>query len=497
MNRTFTVSLFAVALAAAIAGYYVGQGASAVSAPPAAASGAGQDAGRKVLYWYDPMSPGARFDQPGKSPFMDMPLVPRYADDVQDNGGVAVSPRQQQNLGVRTAKAEIRTFQPQLSGYGTVAVNERGLRTLVAPSGGIVEQLYVNAVQQHVRKGQALAVLWNPAWAAAQQEYLAVRQLGDAELTQAARQKLSLQFMPDSVIRQVERSGKPQPRLTINAPIEGYINRLEVRAGTQLTPAQPLFELAGYDPVWVEVEYPESQAAGMTLGAPMTAASSAWPGETFTGRIAELLPQLDNATRTLKARVELHNTQQRLKPGMYLTVQLTERQNRQALMIPQEALLLSSRQNRVLLSDGNGYFTPRQVQIGATQDGFAEVLSGLNAGDTVVTSGQFLIDSEASLRSSLTQMSDAPAANDKPAPAATPSYQTRGVVKAINGKQVTLAHEAVPELGWSPMTMDFTYVGDVLPVTVQPGSQVMFHFSLDDDGAHLLDIMPAEQGGHP
>lgn len=167
MNRTFTVSLIAVALAAAAAGYstgyYSGNRATGTTMPGAAAT-PDANGGRKVLYWYDPMVPDKRFDQPGKSPFMDMPLTPRYADEVQDNGGVTVSPRQQQNLGVRTARAERRELRPQATGYGTVALNERTLRTLVAPSGGVVEQLSVSAVQQPVQKGQTLAVLWNPSW---------------------------------------------------------------------------------------------------------------------------------------------------------------------------------------------------------------------------------------------------------------------------------------------------------------------------------------------
>ncbi|WP_219952809.1 efflux RND transporter periplasmic adaptor subunit [Dickeya zeae] len=502
MNRTFTVSLIAVALVAAIAGYSVGDYRSSHLTTATAKQATTPDANseRKVLYWYDPMVPDKRFSQPGKSPFMDMPLVPRYADEVQDNGGVMVSPRQQQNLGVRTARVERRELRPQAVGYGTVALNERSLRTVVAPSGGVVEQLNVSAVQQPVQKGETLAVLWNPSWAAAQQEYLAVRQLGDTGLSQAARQKLALMFMPESVIRQVERSGKPQPRLTITAPESGYINRLDVRSGSQLTPAQPLFELASLDPVWVEVEYPAAQASALHIGDEMLATSDSWPGETFRGRIAELLPQLDTATRTLKARVVLDNRQQRLKPGMYLTVRLATGTARQTLMVPQQALLVSSRQNRVLLSDGQGYFTPRPVEVGIIQDGWAEIRSGLADGDNVVISGQFLIDSEASLRSAFSAFSDNTQDQATP-PAATAAsdYQTRGVIKAIKGKQVTLAHDAVPALNWPPMTMDFTFDGNALPATLQPGMTVTFRFRLDDNGAHLLAIQPVDtavHGGH-
>lgn len=509
MNRTLITSLIAVALAASTAGYMIGK-RTAHYVPPASSPQADGAQGspqtndnrtRKVLYWYDPMVPDKRFEQPGKSPFMDMPLLPRYADETQDNGGVRINPRQQQNLGVRTARAERRARTPALNGYGTVVVNQHSLRTLVAPAGGVIEQLEVSAVQQQVQKGQTLAIVWNPGWAAAQQEYLAVRQLGDAELSRAARQKLALAFMPESVIRNVERDGKTQSRLTISAPQSGYVNRLDVRVGTQLTAAQPLFELAYADPAWLEIEYPAWQAAAVHRGDTFLATSDSWPGVTFQGRITEVLSQLDTTTRTLRARIELDNPDQRLKPGMYLRVQPAAAPAQTVLMVPQSALLMSSQQNRVLVSDGQGYFTPRQVQTGAIQNGWAEILSGLNEGDSVVTSGQFLLDSEASLHSALAAFSDGEQQSKAAQPSAAPpegDYQATGTLNAINGRQVTIAHEAIQALGWPPMTMDFT-ADSALPETLRPGMQVRFRFRLQDSGAQLRDLQPiatTAHGGH-
>ncbi|MDX6914005.1 efflux RND transporter periplasmic adaptor subunit [Pectobacterium carotovorum] len=495
MKKSLMFSLITLAiLSAGGVGYLVGKQQAPLS-PSATVPE------RTVLYWYDPMVPDKRFDKPGKSPFMDMELVPRYADEAQDDGGITVSARQQQNLGVRTARAEIRELADRSTGYGTIAINERGLHTLVAPSGGIVEKLTVNALQQQVKKGETLATLWNPTWAAAQREYLAVRQLGDDILSQSARQRLSLLFMPETVIRQVERSGKPQDRIAITAPEDGYVNKLEVRQGMQLSPAQPLFELASLNPVWVDVDYPESQAAQLTIGSDIRAASNAWPGKTFHGRISELLPVLDSTTRTLKARVVLDNPQQQLKPGMYLTVQLSHAQAQPRLAIPQEALLVNGSQNRVLLSDGNGHFTPRNVTAGASLGDWVEIIDGLKAGDSVVTSGQFLIDSEASLRSALPQF-DAETSANPATPTPPVGYQTQGVIRAINGNQVTIEHEAVPALNWSPMTMDFTLPSSGLPQGVGIGSTVSFQFSMDDSGIHVLHFLPADDphaghGGHP
>ncbi|MCU1792696.1 efflux RND transporter periplasmic adaptor subunit [Pectobacterium polaris] len=494
-NKSLIFSLVTLAiLSAGGVGYLVGKQQTPLS--PSAA-----EPERTVLYWYDPMVPDKRFDKPGKSPFMDMELVPRYADEAQDDGGITVSARQQQNLGVRTARAEMRELADHSTSYGTVTLNERGLHTLVAPSGGIVEKLTVSALQQQVKKGETLATLWNPTWAAAQREYLAVRQLDDDMLTQSARQRLALLFMPEAIIRQVERSGKPQDRIAITAPEDGYVNKLEVRQGMQLSPAQPLFELASLNPVWVDVDYPEAQAAQLTIGSNISAASSAWPGKTFHGKVSELLPVLDSTTRTLKARVVLNNPQQQLKPGMYLTVQLSHTQAQPRLAIPQEALLVSGSQNRVLLSDGTGHFTPRNVTVGASLGDWVEILGGLKAGDNVVTSGQFLIDSEASLRSALPQF-DAETSATSETSAATVGYHTQGVIRAINGNQATIEHEAVPALNWSPMTMDFTLPPSGLPQGVGIGSTVRFQFNMDDSGIHVLNFSTTDDphaghGGHP
>ncbi|MEQ9772575.1 efflux RND transporter periplasmic adaptor subunit [Pectobacterium jejuense] len=494
-NKSLIFSLMTLAiLSAGGVGYLAGKQQTPLSPSTA-------EPERTVLYWYDPMVPDKRFDKPGKSPFMDMELVPRYADEAQDDGGITVSARQQQNLGVRTARAEMRELADRSTSYGTVTLNERGLHTLVAPSGGIVEKLTVSALQQQVKKGETLATLWNPTWAAAQREYLAVRQLGDDTLTQSARQRLALLFMPEAIIRQVERSGKPQDRIAITAPEDGYVNKLEVRQGMQLSPAQPLFELASLNPVWVDVDYPEAQAAQLTIGSDISAASSAWPGKTFHGKVSELLPMLDSTTRTLKARVVVDNPQQQLKPGMYLTVQLSHTQAQPRLAIPQEALLVSGSQNRVLLSDGTGHFTPRNVTVGAALGDWVEILDGLKAGDNVVTSGQFLIDSEASLRSALPQF-DADTSANPATPAAPVGYHTQGVIRAINGNQATIEHEAVPALNWSPMTMDFTLPPSGLPQGVGIGSTVRFQFNMDDSGIHVLNFSTTDDphaghGGHP
>ena len=397
MTSAKNYSLLAVAILAALAaGYLAGR-----HSVPAQTQVSDAPAARKVLYWYDPMTPDQRFDKPGKSPFMDMDLLPRYAGDVEDEGGVTVSARQQQNLGMRSETVQRRILSAPLNLYGTVAADERSLRTVSARAAGLVEKLYVAASQQQVKKGQKLATLWIPDWTAAQQEYLAVRQLGDRSLSAAARQRLALQFMPEDVLRRVEKTGQPQTRIDVTAPVDGYLSQLAVREGAQVSATQPLFELTSLQQVWIVIDYPPSAASQIQTGSKVTASADSQPGELFHGTISELLPDVDAVSRTLKARVVMDNSQHKLRPGMYLTMALDAVSQAPVLAIPQEALIQTGSRNTVLLDDGNGHFTAQAVTTGATRDGWTQVLSGLEEGQSVVTSGQFLIDSEASLRSAL------------------------------------------------------------------------------------------------
>jgi Cu(I)/Ag(I) efflux system membrane fusion protein len=482
MKMPFKLALLVVLIGGGLAGYWFG--ASGETVPQAGKTE------RQVLYWYDPMMPAQRFDKPGKSPFMDMQLVPRYADEAETQGGVSISARQQQNLGVRIETAQLRPLDQQLDAFGSVATDERGVQIIAARANGLVEKLYVRASQQQVKKGQALAQLWIPEWSAAQQEYLAIRQLGDRALTTAARQRLQLLFMPEAVIRQVERTGKPEPRIKIVAPENGYVNKLSVLEGAQVTAAQGLFELASLDPVWIVADYPQAQAGLLKVGDKVQAASASWPGERFEGEVSELLANVDPLTRTFKARILLKNPQQKLRPGMYL--QLTLSQNavgKPVLAIPQEALIDNGDRNRVLVAEGNGHFTPVEVVAGREQDGWVEIKRGLSAGQQVVTSGQFLIDSEASMRSALPQMA---------AQTEVKQYQAEGVIEALNGDTMTLSHGPVPELQWPAMTMDFALPPGGLPAGIKSGDRVKIHFSVDDSGSHISQVLPinAGHGGH-
>jgi Cu(I)/Ag(I) efflux system membrane fusion protein len=392
-------------------------------APREAVSKAGDvdpQTGKRVLYWHDPMVPGHRFDRPGKSPFMDMMLVPVYTEDDDDRGGTAVSPRLRQSLGIRTAEVRRGTIAPQIEAVGTIAFNERDQAVVPARAMGYVERLHVRATLDRVARGQPLAELYVPDWVAAQEELLSLRRMQGTDLApliDAARQRMRQAGMTDEQIREVERSGSVEPRVTLRAPIGGVVVELAAREGMTVMPGATLFRISGLGTVWANAEVPESQARSMRVGTEVKARSPALPGAVFSGRVQAILPEVTAATRTVKARVELANPGAQLAPGMFVSVSLAAAPNAEVLTVPAEALIHTGKRTVVMLAEPGGRFRAVDVEAGIEADGRTEIKRGLEAGQTVVVSGQFLIDSEASLRAATARMADAP---DSAAPEAKP-----------------------------------------------------------------------------
>lgn len=365
--------------------------------------------GRKVLYYHDPMVPGNKFDRPAKSPFMDMMLVPVYDGAADDTGKVTVSTRVQQNLGLRTAEVVEGTLAPQVSAVGAIAFNERDQAVVQARATGYVERLHVRATLDPVRKGQALAELYVPEWVAAQEEFLAVRKMQGKDLTplvDGARQRMRQAGMSDEQIRSVEASGRTQPRITLTAPLGGVIVELAAREGMTVMPGATLFRINGLSTVWAQAEVPESQAAGLRPGTSVRATTPAVPGSSFEGNVQALLPEVNAATRTLKVRVELPNAGVRLVPGMFVTMDFTGPQGSKALLVPSDAVIQTGKRAVVMVAEEQGRYRSVAVEIGTESGGQTEIKRGLRAGQRVVVSGQFLIDSEASLRGLETRLND-------------------------------------------------------------------------------------------
>ncbi|MFN0315739.1 MAG: efflux RND transporter periplasmic adaptor subunit [Burkholderiales bacterium] len=369
------------------------------------------DTGRKILYYHDPMVPGNKFDKPAKSPFMDMMLVPVYGGGAGDESQVSVSPRIQQNLGVRTTEVTLATLSPRVSAVGSIGYNERDHAVVQARATGYVERLHVRATLDRVAKGQVLAELYWPDWIAAQEEFLSVRRMqasGLEAIADGARQRMRQVGMSEEQIRLVESTGRTQLRTTLKAPMGGVVTELSVREGATVMAGTVLFRINSLSTVWANAEVPESQAALLRPGTKVRATSPAAPGTTFEGKVQAILPEVNATTRTLKARVELANRDLRLAPGMFVTIQFMDTRESQALVVPSEALIQTGTRTVVLLAEEDGKFRPVEVEAGVESEGQTEIKRGLDAGQRVVVSSQFLIDSEASLKGVEARLNDMP-----------------------------------------------------------------------------------------
>lgn len=347
---------------------------------------------KEPLYWYDPMVPTQHFDKPGKSPFMDMQLVPKYADDaggVGMGGGtvVQIDPRMAQNLGMRVAEVKTGTFWQRIEAVGSVALDERRIVTVESRTAGWIEKLDVRAEGDVVKKGQRLAGLYSPDLFAARQELKLAQQSGDAALTQASQQRLRL----------LGGSAGGGSQSGVFAPASGFVLELMAREGAQLAPGMALMKIADLSQVWLNIEIPESQAGWIAEGKSAEARLRSLPGKVFEGTVDYLYPQLDMGTRTLRARLVFNNADGALRPGMFADVTLFGGGQKEVLLVPTEAVIRTGERTVVMVTEAEGRYRPAHVEAGPERNGETMILSGLEAGQSVVVSGQFLIDSEASL----------------------------------------------------------------------------------------------------
>ncbi|MEO8467255.1 MAG: efflux RND transporter periplasmic adaptor subunit [Gammaproteobacteria bacterium] len=464
------------------------------SGPTAAAKPGDVDptTGRKILYWHDPMVPAQRFDAPGKSPFMNMALVPVYEGAAGAESSITVNPRIQQNLGIRTAEVLHSTMTPRLEAVGNIAFNERDQVIVQARATGYVEKLLVRAALDHVAAGQPLAEIYVPDWIAAQEEFLSLlRMRGEnlAGLIDAARQRMRQVGMTDEQIGAVEKLGAAQPRITLRAPIAGVVADLAVREGMTVMPGETLFGINGLSTVWANAEVPESQAGFLRPGARVAAHSPAIPNTVFDGTVQAILPSVDTSTRTIKARVELANPSGELVPGMFVSISIAGPAN-EALMVPTEAVIETGRRTVVMVVEANGTFAPVDVEIGIEANGQTEIKRGLTAGQRVVVSGQFLIDSEASLRATSTRMQSA-----GPPQNSAVEHSGEGKIEALDDRSVTLSHGPIPSIQWNAMTMQFGLPAGTATGTLNVGQRARFTFVMGADGKpRITRIEPLTEG---
>jgi Cu(I)/Ag(I) efflux system membrane fusion protein len=433
--------------------------------PPSAVPAAGE---RRILYWYDPMVPQQRFDKPGKSPFMDMDLVPKYADEADAGGNVRIAPQMAQNLGVRLASVEKGSLARGVEAVGTVRFDENRIHVVQSRVGGYIEQQPVRSLNQAVARGALLLAITSPELIAGQHELLLALKAGDAALADAARQRLTLAGMSADQVARVAAGGKVIERVALTAPEGGIVTDLAARPGMTVMPGAALMSIAGIGSVWVVADVPERDAAALAAGRRAEVRFAALPERSFEGRVDYVYPEIEGSTRSLRVRIPLANPKGELRPGMLASVSFGTTDRRERLLVPSEALIETGRRSVVIVANAEGAFVPVDVKTGAADGGRTEILSGLEAGQKVVVSGQFLIDSEASLTGALARLESQPpqggidhaghAHHQQGDPGAAASVQlAQGTVEEVDAAagRIRLNHGPIPSLSMPGMTMGF------------------------------------------
>lgn len=467
---------------------------------------------KKILYWVAPMDPNFRRDGPGKSP-MGMDLIPVYAGGNQAKqastaaGTVTISPQVENNLGVRTAPAEKSALSTPIETVGLVQLDEDKLHHVHTRLSGWVHKSWVKAVGDRVAKGQPLLEIYSPELVKAQSELVAALESGNRTLIEATRQRLKSLGIPAAHVRQVSDTRQVSQTITLYAHTDGYVNVLGARDGMYITPATTLMGIGPLDTVWVEGELFPQQGALVTVGDTVTIRGDVAPGRTWTGKLVDVLPDLDTKTRTLRVRVLVNNPDKVLRPGMFVRLRLPGPRV-DALTVPRSALIRTGEMDRLVIAEGEGRYRSVRVTAGRELGERVEILAGIKPGTRVVTSAQFLLDSESSISADLERLdgetsgetngetgSDSPSQNP-----GAPWVLARVLSMPDDNHYARLQHDPVAEWDWPAMTMGF-YVAeaaaDGLRQSLQAGARVQVQLRQRDDGKYEVIAMRALTGAAP
>lgn len=447
------------------------------------------------------MDANFRRDEPGKSP-MGMDLVPVY-DDGEDGITVKISPTVENNMGVRTASAKKDKLWRRIDTVGYVDFDENKISHIHLRTKGWIEKLYVKSEGERVKKGQLLFEVYSPELVNAQEEYLQALRSGNKGLSSASRERLIALGISSSQINQLNKTRKSKQYVKVFARQGGIIAKLNIREGMFVMPTKLVMSLADLSSVWILAEVFESQANWVKAGQTADVKLSYLPGRTWQGRVEYIYPSLDPKTRTLKVRLRFDNKDESIKPNMFADVTIYGGAKREVITIPREALIHSGNEERVIVSIGKGRFQPREVTAGIESGELIEIIDGINIGDKVVTSGQFLIDSEASLKASIARMSSPDKMKDMegmstmnvdPEPEKATENDKKimgtGIIKDLMPEQnkIRLAHDPIPAIDWQDMLMDFEIKKNVSLKGFKVEDTVKFELEKSENGYIVKSI---------
>ncbi|WP_375748284.1 efflux RND transporter periplasmic adaptor subunit [Vibrio sp. HN007] len=442
---------------------------------------------KEPLYWVAPMDPNYRRDAPGKSP-MGMDLIPVYEEESGGSakkGTVKIDPAIENNLGVKTASASFNKLAPQIDTVGYINFDESRLWQTNSRVSGWVETLNVDAVGEKVSKGDVLFTLYSPELVKAQEELLNAYRSGRKGLVNGARERLIALGLDKSQINQIAKRGRASQNVAIKAPADGVIAQLNIREGGYISPAQTVISAGPLDEVWIDVEVFERQSHWVGVGNNATMVLSAFPGRSWEGKVDFIYPILDAKTRTLRVRLKFANEDGALKPNMFASVALQAESEAPVLTIPRESVIRSGGMTRVVLSEGDGKYRSARIEVGREAGEVIEVLTGLTEDDKVVTSAQFMLDSESSQSADLARINGVEADN--------PSVWVTGEISMLMADfgMLTVNHEPVAEWSWDAGEMNFSVDEAVDLSPFSEGQQVRFLINKSGNEPKLIALEPA------
>lgn len=455
---------------------------------------------RQPLYWVAPMDPDYRRDEPGLSP-MGMDLVPVY-DDGDGGADVTISPTVQQNLGVRLGMATTGEFRQQVDAVGYTAWDQSTIQMLHPRAEGWLEQFNVASVGDRVNAGQILYELFAPRLVSAQREYL--NAASNPSLRRAAEERLLAFGVTQEQVAELASNNEVSARLAYRAASDAVVSGIGAREGSYVTPTNNILTLASLDQIWLDVEVPATAMSWMEPELPVTAEFPALPGERWRGQVALVYPELDPVTRSLRLRLVIDNPGHTLKPNMFASVQVQGPARTDVVNVPREAVIRSGQGARVLIAAGDGRFNVQPVRTGVVSGDRIEILEGLSGGTEVVTSGQFLLDSEANGEQAMARLNAAepalflePEQNDGQDENTATGPETLtgiGTIQSISGNRVTLNHGPIPALDWPSMTMGFQTMPTIDLSGFAEGDEIEFDFMpMPGGGYSITALRPAPE----
>ena len=449
---------------------------------------------REILYWVAPMDANYRRDEPGKSP-MGMDLVPVYADEGSSEAGVVrINPTVANNLGVRTSPAKLGVLNRDIDTVGYIGFDEEKIFHVHTRVEGWVERLLVKAEGEAVKKGQKLFEIYSPDLVNAQEEYLTALKSRNQILIKASEKRLRLLGVEEQQIKRLIQTQKIRQRIDYFSEHSGFLNALNIREGMFVKPATDVLSIGQLDSVWVIAEVFEQQSGWIRQGQAVDMTVSALPGRSWNGKVDYIYPVLDASTRTLRVRVRFDNLDNLLKPNMYAQLRIHAAADQETVYIPREALIRSGQMDRVVLSLGDGQYKSVVVRTGIESDNSVEILEGLQKGDMVVTSAQFLIDSESSITAEFGRMESAESAEMQSADPDQAWVDGKITAVMAGHNMLTVQHQPVESFGWPEMVMDFN-VSDTIPLTdLEAGSPIrMLVQKLESGAIQVVEIETVEK----